>query len=442
MPGSGPSRDASRTVDGAAENQGPWGYDEGMRTAAVRPSASEEPGSRSGVDRARWLQWVLDAGIALLILPLPYVPPFLDAGEPIAVVPTLLVSIVVAVALLFRRRYPLIVLGAVLSMSIPTLLAGAHTVPVTAGAAVALYTVASERSRRTTLIATGIALVSVVGLIAGSTDEIEGVRTGISVMVWVALAGAIGDGVRSRRTHVQLLQDRARRAEETREQVARARVAEERLRIARELHDIVAHHIAVVNIQAGLASRAMSKQAFGTAATAVDRVSEAARSALDDLSAVLRLLRATEESDQRSPAPGMAQVNDLIQTYSSGDDRVQWTIRGEPVPLDTGSELAAYRVIQEALTNATKHGAPGSTRLTLSYETDGLAVTVSNLIRTDVGDHRPAAPGTGYGVIGLHERVGSVGGQIAVSSQPDGRFVLRALIPYTPAKIAGTEQIA
>ncbi len=394
----------------------------------------------SSASRRRWLRWMLDAGIALLILPLPYVPPFLDEGERIAVVPTLFVSIVVAFALLLRRRDPLVVLGVVLFMAIPTLLTDAHTVPVTAGTAVALYTVASQKPRRTTLIATAIALVSVVGLIAGSTDEIEGILTGISVMVWIALAGAIGDGVRSRRTYIELLQERARRAEETREQMARTRVAEERLRIARELHDIVAHHIAVVNIQAGLASRAMEKEAFGTAATAVDRVSEAARSALDDLSAVLRLLRSTGDDDQRDPAPGMSQVSDLIQTYSSGDDRIHWTIRGEAVPLDAASEVTAYRVIQEALTNATKHGSAGDTRLTISYETDGLVVTVSNPIRTEIGGAGPWAPGAGYGVVGLHERVGSVGGHITAGPHADGRFVLRAHIPYTPAHAAGTEQ--
>lgn len=396
----------------------------------------------SNAKRARWLQPLLDVGIALLVIPLPFIPPFLDEGERGPVVPTVLVSIAVAVALLVRRRFPLAVLGVVLGMAIPTLLTGAHTVPVAAGVAVALYSVANHAPRRTALIATAIALVSVVGLIAGSTDEVEGIQAGIGVMVWVALAGALGDGVRSRRTYIQLLQDRARRAEETREQVARARVAEERLRIARELHDIVAHHIAVVNIQAGLASRAMSKEAFGTAATAVDRVSEAARSALDDLSAVLRLLRATGDRDQRDPAPGMTQVGDLIQTYSSNDDQIHWTIRGQAVPLDTASEVTAYRVIQEALTNATKHGAPGSTRLAISYETDGLAVTVTNLFRTDFGDTQPEAVGTGYGVIGLHERVASVGGQISAERQPDGRFVLRALIPYKPAKTAGMEQTA
>ena len=390
--------------------------------------------------RARWLQWGLDAGIALLIFPLSYVPPFLDEGERVALVPTLLVSIVVALALLVRRRYPVGVLCVMLIMGIPTLLTGAHTVPVTVGAAVALFTVASNARRRTTLIATAVTLVSVVGLIAGSADEVEGIQTGIGVMVWVALAGAIGDGVRSRRIYVRVLEDRAHRAEETREQMALARVTEERLRIAQELHDIVAHHIAVVNIQAGLASRAMSKEAYGTAATAVDRVSEAARSALDDLSAVLRLLRASDDVERREPAPGLGQVGELIDSYAHADHRIRWSMRGQTVSLDPASELTAYRVIQEALTNATKHGVPGGTYLTVSWESAGLVITVSNPVGNDPEGNAAAPVGTGFGMIGLHERVASIGGHISAGRQPGGPFVVRAMIPYSPPRQSGKEQ--
>jgi signal transduction histidine kinase len=133
-------------------------------------------------------------------------------------------------------------------------------------------------------------------------------RDTLAPVFWTAFAVAAGDAVRTRRINLQVLEERAWRAEETREQEVRTRVAEERLRIARELHDIVAHHIAVVNIQAGLAQRALSKNAQEHASAALTQVSKAARLALDDLAAVLRLLRASGDIDERAPAPGLAQV--------------------------------------------------------------------------------------------------------------------------------------
>ncbi len=395
--------------------------------------------------RAPGVQTLLDIGVALLVAVLPFIPPFFNDGESIPDIPTVVVSIVIAGAVALRRRYPLIVLGVVLAMVVPTLATGAQIPSVAGGAVVALYTVASRRPRQTTVIATVITLVTVVGLIAATSDDRQDFEPVISGMVWIALAAAVGDAVRSRRNYVQVLEDRARRAEETREQVARTRVAEERLRIARDLHDIVAHHIAVVNIQAGLASRAMSRDAIDTAGVAIDRVSEAARSALDDLSAVLRLLRSPEDAEQRAPTPGLSQVNDLIQTYVNSDDRINWTVRGGAVTLDAASELTAYRVIQEALTNATKHGVPGDTHVTISYETDGLVITVANAVRSPdlAGRSRSAGPGpgTGFGVVGLHERVGSVGGTVITGPRPDGTYVVRAIIPYSRGTTAAAEEL-
>jgi signal transduction histidine kinase len=238
---------------------------------------------------------------------------------------------------------------------------------------------------------------------------------------------------------VQVLEERARRAEATREQEARARVAEERLHIARELHDIVAHHIAVVNIQAGLAERAMARNALDTAATAITHVSEAARLALDDLSAMLHLLRASEDIDKREPAPGLAQVSDLLDSYASAGNRIHLTIQGREQPLHAASELTAYRVIQESLTNASKHGILGQTHLTLSYEPTDFVVTVTNPIRGDAEGNIPTVPGTGYGVIGLHERVEAIGGTVTVGQQDNGTFLVKAHIPYAPAEPVRTE---
>ena len=390
--------------------------------------------------RMRWVQPARDVAVALIVAVLPIASASFNPEDDSALLPTIVASIVIGLALVFRQREPFVVLGVVLATAILSLSFDGSLLAVGGGAVVAVYTIASRSARRTTVIATAVSAATIVGLIVATSDDLKGFRESLSVLVWVALAAAVGDAVRSRRAFVQVLQDRAQRAEETREQMALARVTEERLRIAQELHDIVAHHIAVVNIQAGLASRAMAKEAYGTAVIAVDRVSEAARSALDDLSAVLRLLRASDDGERREPAPGLAQVSELVGSYAHADDRIHWTIRGKTVPLDAASELTAYRVVQEALTNATKHGVPGETRLVISWETDGLAIAVSNPVRTDSAGNPTVAVGTGYGVIGLHERVGSVGGRITADRQPDGQFVVRAMIPYSPPRPTIAEQ--
>ncbi|MDQ3167968.1 MAG: histidine kinase [Chloroflexota bacterium] len=350
-------------------------------------------------------------------------------------------ALVIGLSLLVRRRYPFVVLGLLLLAAVMAAASGGEesSIPFLIGATVALYTVASSRPRQTALVAGVVSMAIAFAVELGSATGSMVSRESLAPVFWTAFAVAAGDAVRSRRISMQVLEERARRAEATREQEARARVAEERLHIARDLHDIVAHHIAVVSIQAGLAERAMSRDALETAATAIRHVSEASRLALDDLSAVLHLLRASGDRDDREPAPGLAQVNDLLDTYANADHRVHVTIQGRARPLDAASELTAYRVIQESLTNASKHGILGQTHLTLSYEPADFVVTVTNPVRSDVEGNIPMAPGTGYGMIGLRERVDAIGGTVTAGQQANGVFVVEVHIPYAPVEPAGTE---
>jgi signal transduction histidine kinase len=389
---------------------------------------------------------VTDTVVALLAASTPFLAPYLDdlpdsTGSPFSFATAAASALVIGLPLLVRRRYPFVVLGLLLLATVIAAIPGeaALPIPFEIGATVALFTVASLRPRRTAVLAGLVGMAIGFAVTLRSTPEALESPESLNAVFWTAFAVAAGDAVRSRRSYVQVLEERARRAEETREQEARTRVAEERLRIARELHDVVAHHIAVVNIQAGLAERAMARDAPDTAAAAIGRVSEAARLALDDLSAVLRLLRTPEEGDDRQPAPGLTQVNALLDTYASADDRVRLTIRGKARPLDAASELTAYRVIQEALTNASKHGVVGQTHLALAYEPADFVVTVTNPVRRDVEGNLPAAPGTGYGVIGLRERVDAVGGTVTAGQNANGTFVVEARIPYAPAVPTPTE---
>ncbi len=397
-------------------------------------------------DDDRRFRPVIDTTVALVTASTPFFDLYVEewsdpSSTPFSFATAGAIALLIASPLFVRRRYPFAVLGLLLLASIIAAVPGdeALAIPFLIATAVALYTLASLYPRRTAIVAGVVAAVIAVAVEvrteSGSIDSLDS----LTPAFWTACAVAAGDAVRSRRISMQVLEERARRAEATREQEARARVTEERLRIARELHDIVAHHIAVVNIQAGLAERAMSRNALETASTAINHVSEAARMALDDLSAVLHLLRGSGKTDPREPAPGLAQVNDLLDTYASADSRVQVTVQGGVRPLDAASELTAYRVIQESLTNASKHGIVSQTHLTLSYEPRDFVVTVTNPVRGDIEGNLPTAPSTGYGLIGLHERVDSIGGTVTTGQQANGIFIVEAHIPYSPTEPARTE---
>lgn len=400
--------------------------------------------SPSNADRT--FRPVSDTVVALLAASTPFLDFYIEgwsdpSSTPLSFATAGAIALLIAIPLFVRRRYPFAVLGLLLLAAVIAAAPGeeALAIPFLIASAVALYTVASIHPRRAAVAAGVVSAVIAVAIEVRTESGSLASLDSLSPVFWTACAVAAGDAVRSRRISMQMLEERAHRAEATREQEARARVAEERLHIARELHDIVAHHIAVVNIQAGLAERAMSRNALATAATAITHVSEAARLALDDLSAMLHLLRGSGDVDEREPAPGLAQVNDLLDTYASVDDRVQVTVRGGVQTLDAVSELTAYRVIQESLTNAGKHGILGQTHLTLSYEPTDFVVTVTNPVRGDAAGSIPTAPGTGYGLIGLHERVNAIGGRVTAGRQANGVYVVEAQIPYTPAEPVRTE---
>ena len=255
---------------------------------------------------------VIDIVVALVFASTPFLDLYFNefsdsAGSPFSFASASAFSLLIGSSLLVRRRFPFAVLGVLLLAALVAGVFGEQDgelpIPFLIAAAVALFTVASLHPRRTAVAAGVITLVAAFAaeVMVTSGPAVSGESLG--PIFWSGFAVAAGDAVRSRRISMQVLEERALRAEATREQEARARVTEERLRIARELHDIVAHHIAVVNIQAGLAERAMARNAVDTAAAAVAHVSEAARLALDDLSAVLLLLRGSGTTDSREPAP-------------------------------------------------------------------------------------------------------------------------------------------
>ncbi|CAN5440105.1 histidine kinase [soil metagenome] len=350
------------------------------------------------------------------------------------IVPTVAIALVVGIALTWLGRWPVPVLGIALAGTVAGLAVDQVHPVLVAASEIAVFAVASMRPRRVAVAATAVSSVVLFGVaradVAGPVTE----PRALIVVVWTVLAFAMGDAVRTQRAYMAALAERARRADESKEQEARARVAEERVRIARELHDVVAHHIAVINVHAGLARRALGRDA-PTVDSSLEHVQEAAQTVLEELGTVLRVLRAGEaEGAGTEPAPGLARVPEVLATLASAGFVVRTSTSGRPREMDQACDLAAFRIVQESLTNASKHGAGAQADLSLAYGDDALTIDVRNLVRFDPAGSRPAANAYGgQGLIGMRERAGACGGSLRVHPDDDGTFRLTAVIPYRPA---------
>jgi len=237
----------------------------------------------------------------------------------------------------------------------------------------------------------------------------------------------VGDSVRMRRAYVAEVTERARQAELSREEEARRRVVDERLRIARELHDVVAHHIAVISVHAGAADHVLRHQpdrvwpVLGHIRTAADTV-------LAEIKSVISVLRDPDEVRDAEPAPGLERVPDLLAGMAATGFAVRHRQRGEPRPLPAVVDLAAYRIVQEALTNAHRYG-DGGADLDLEYAADTLRVEVTNRVTAGSGPGTGSGRGTGFGLLGMRERATAANGTITAGPTGDGMFRVRAELP-------------
>jgi signal transduction histidine kinase len=333
--------------------------------------------------------------------------------------------IVVSATLVLLRHYaPIPVLAAAIGASIVSVAVMDRPNVLIAVVVLLVFTVAVERDRRAGVYAglAGIAGLLVVVGIQNSLDELPGPL--LAALAWPALAVAAGDLTRSRREAIGAAEERARRAEETREEEARRRVAEERLHIARELHDVVAHRMAVVNVQAGVAEHLLRSRP-DDAAAALRVVRSSAQAALDNLGSILNLLRSAGESDASvEPAPTLTELTALIDSYRDAGLAVEYETSGAPRPLADTTQLALYRTVQEGLTNAHKHG-DGHARLRISYAAEGVGVDLINR----VGDVTDATGEGGYGLLGMRERVLAAGGSLNVGPDGENKFAVRAHFP-------------
>ncbi|RAG86421.1 sensor histidine kinase [Streptacidiphilus pinicola] len=349
------------------------------------------------------------------------------ASKPGAWWPPSVVGVVACGAIMWRRSHPRAVV--VVTAACATTVSALGYLPsalLLGPLMVALYSLVVRATTRTTVIyaSAAIAAVLVATLLGRSTQGAWLVKTVVPTSA-LLLPLAIGQAVRLHRAWLGAERARAEYAERTREEEARQRVVEERLRIARELHDVVAHHLALANAQAGAVSRLIARDP-ARAQEFVDQLTDTTSAALRELKATVGLMRQGEDADAPlEPAPGLAQLPQLTDSLAGTGLHVAVVIDGEPRPLSPGTDLTAFRIIQEALTNVTKHAATDHAQVRLSYTRNRLTITV-----TDEGpgtDAPSAVPG--YGVLGMRERAQSLGGRLDAGRRAAGGFEVTAELP-------------
>jgi signal transduction histidine kinase len=341
--------------------------------------------------------------------------------------------VVLACALLvWRRQWPVAIWLAVLALAATDTLLTHLPSRCLAALMVSVYTVAVHTNRRTAAI---VAAATAVTLIIPTLFVMEGSIGSdgtYALAAFSALAAAVGDSVRNRRESVASALARAEAAEASREEEARRRVAEERLRIARELHDAVAHHVSVINVQAGVAAHLVESDP-PAAREALGHVRAASQQVIEEMRVMVGLLR-TDGNAQlvEPPTPGLTEIPGLVARMRSAGLDVDLDDRVGARELPTTTGLTAYRVIQEALTNAGRYGT-GTARVVLLEEGQTLHVEVSNPVAEPAGT---AGTGhglsriTGHGLIGMRERVAATGGTVTITEGE--RFHIRADLPLEP----------
>jgi signal transduction histidine kinase len=387
-----------------------------------------------------------------------------------------LIGICIA-AVAVQRRWPIPALVAALLAAVVQMALAAGPVPADLAVPIILYTIAAERRRKVSLALLGAALavvtawtvyVALDGKADGWLESLAGragkggrggqeASPGTAVLLphraatdgpgenlttfgptdWggipvlgspLVVAWAIGWSVQSRRAYLGELMARARDLERERDQQAALAVAAERARITREVHDVVAHGLAIIVMQAQGGTAAFAKRPTDTLA-ALDTIVATGRASLADMRHVLS---APGQIDDPGPVPGLAQLPRLVDQVRQAGTRVQLHIDGSPRPLPTGVDVSSYRIVQEALTNTMKHAGPGAcAQVVVSYSSDELRLDAS-----DNGTGESASGGIGNGLRGMRERAALLGGEVAAGPGPDGGYVVRARIPLNLAETA------
>ncbi|HEX2180478.1 MAG TPA: sensor histidine kinase, partial [Actinomycetota bacterium] len=370
-----------------------------MNTSAAVPARSAAPENRPGP-----VDLLVAIGAGILSTALIHLDPEGGARAPDALAYGL--GIAAAAAVAFHRIRPAAVFGAVMGIHLVYHLVGYPGAGPFPALMVALFGLAAAGQRRNAI---GAAVV-----VAATAQVVQVVREGTSVLsptiimpgVLAVASVLAGEAAHNRRRYLAEVAERLSRAQADREAETQRRLTEERLRIARELHDIMAHTITVITVQAGEALDALD-QYPDQAREAVRNIRDASREAMSELRATVGVLRAAPEpGTERRPAPGMRDLAELVQTAEGGGLHADLQVQGEVRPLPAAVELTAYRIVQESLTNVIRHAGASRATVTVQYEPGVVTVQVE-----DDGGNPPAGAANGHGIRGMRERAEAVGGR-------------------------------
>jgi signal transduction histidine kinase len=327
-------------------------------------------------------------------------------------------AVAAAVAVAFRRLLPTTVLAVTAATTGLYLLSGFPPGPIVFSVAVSLYTMAAHRPLRRAAVAAGAVLLVLAA--CGWFGADYGLGVVAPVVAWVAAPLAVGVTVRVSREQ----------ARQSRRDDARRQADAERLRVAQEVHDVVGHGLAAINMQAEIALHLLARQP-SNAEAALTAISRTSRESLDELRATLGAVRRGDDLDDRAPVAGLARLDALVDRTRAVGVPVSVTLAGPLAELPAAVDLAAYRIVQESLTNVLRHAGTATAEVTLSYVDGVVTVLVTD---SGLGGGRGKAAGAtdGHGLAGMRERVAALGGTLTAGPRPGGGFVVTATIPVSP----------
>jgi signal transduction histidine kinase len=390
---------------------------------AVTSTAEREQASNQRL--GAWRGWRLDLAVALAVAVVQVLGTHAAAqGQPEREPLDALAYILLAagpVALLARRRFPVAVYALVFGATLAYSVIGYGQGPIFLSLILAFFTV----------VTTGHRLAAILGLGAGyfgflwlpyllDREPAPSLGGILGLAAWLLVLFSAAEFVRVRR-------ERVLEAARIREEQARRRASEERLRMARELHDALGHHISLINVRAGVALH-LNEELPEQARSALDAIRQASKEALSELRSVLDILRQSDEQTTWSPTPTLAGLDNLVSRASAAGLTVRTETVGEVRPLPFGVDMAAFRIVQEALTNVARHAGPAMATIQIAYGHRDLTVQVDDDGRAQQGNS-----GSGKGILGMRERAAALSGELEAGPRPGGGFRVRARLPLDGA---------
>jgi len=316
-------------------------------------------------------------------------------------------------ALLGRRRYPVPVAVATVAITLGYLALGYPNGPVVFSSAVALFSAAAAGHRYPAWITASLGYAGYV--LIGVRHGLD-LTNAVGTAAWLCLVLVVGEVARGRREWIET-------ARHARTEASRRRVSDERLEIARELHDVIAHNISLINVQAGVALHLMDEQP-AQARSALTTIKQASKETLQELRATLGVLRRVDEEAPRAPTPGLNRLDALVERVGTAGVAATIEVAGDRRPLPAAVDVAAYRIVQEALTNVYRHSGASTATVRIEYGDREVTVQVD-----DDGRGVPLGDDGGNGIRGMHERATALGGTLTAGPRQEGGFRVRARLP-------------